>query len=192
MASSKTFATTYSSWTNISEHALNTVFALFEILCTNGGILCGKTTLRGMPWIHLPFLIVMLGGYVGVAYITAATQHFYGESFSSRHVLRVKLTRLTRPPVYSFLDPHEQGAFLAAYIVGIAVAEIVIFVLVRYLCILRFRLTKRLARLGPEVVMVEEGMGRKYTYAGAEHVEHDDHDKKWEGSGSHGSASPQL
>ena len=82
--------------------------------------------------------------------------------------------------VYSFLDPHKQGAFLAAYIVGIAVAEIVIFVLVRYLCILRHRLARRLAGMGPEVAMVEEGMGRRYAYAGDEHEheEHHDEDEK--------------
>ena len=58
---------------------------------------------------------------------------------------------------------------------------------------------RRLAGMGPEVAMVEEGMGRRYEYAGNEHEheheEHHDEDEKekWEGSASHsGSASPQL
>jgi 1,4-dihydroxy-2-naphthoate octaprenyltransferase len=38
---------------------------------------------------------------------------------------------------YSFLDPHTEHAKLAAYIVGIAAAEIVIFVVVRYIMMLR-------------------------------------------------------
>lgn len=90
--------------------------------------------------------------------------------------------------MYSFLDPHKQGKKLAAYIVGIAVAEIVIFVLIRYLIIARYKLVKRLSQLGPEIVMVEEGMGRKYAYADAERHE----DEKSDRSSSPETASPQL
>ena len=50
----------------------------------------------------------MVGSYLGVAYITHATQGFY---------------------VYSFLNPSK-GAVLAAYICGIFAGTIVIFALV--------------------------------------------------------------
>ncbi len=43
---------------------------------------------------------------------------------------------------YSFLDPGKQGNLLAAYIVGIAVGEIIVFVVVRLLCMLRARLAR--------------------------------------------------
>jgi hypothetical protein len=116
LSSSSTFENPYSAWSNISRHALNTVFALFEILLTNA---------EPLPWIHLPFLVVMLGGYLGVAYITHATQGFYS---------------------YSFLDPAKGRGRLAIYVVGIALAECILFVAVRGVCILRQRLIARRAR----------------------------------------------
>lgn len=84
-------------WSNISQHTLNSPFALFEILFTNAG---------PQPWSHIPFLVILLGLYLGVAYITYDTQHLY---------------------VYSFLDPKSEGGLLAAYIVGIAVGAVVVF-----------------------------------------------------------------
>ena len=47
---------------------MNTGFALFEILLTHG---------QPGPWSHLIPLIIILGGYLGIAYITYATQGFY-------------------------------------------------------------------------------------------------------------------
>ncbi|KAJ3510636.1 hypothetical protein NLJ89_g4559 [Agrocybe chaxingu] len=111
LASSSTFATPYIAWSNVSKHAFNTVFALFEVTLTSIG---------PMPWIDLPATLVMLGGYLGVAYITHATQGIY---------------------TYSFLDPKKQGAKLAAYIVGIAVGQIVIFVMILGIIHLRERFT---------------------------------------------------
>jgi hypothetical protein len=49
---------------------MNSGFALFEVLFTRAG---------PMPWTHIPFLILLLGGYLGVAYITYATQGFYSK-----------------------------------------------------------------------------------------------------------------
>ncbi|KAI9567861.1 hypothetical protein HD554DRAFT_843006 [Boletus coccyginus] len=116
LASSATFATPYSTWTNISQHALNSVFALFEILLTHGG---------PGPWAHLLPLIVILACYLGVAYITYATQGFY---------------------TYSFLDPSKEGSLLAAYIVGIAVGCCVVFSIVKGVCLLRRRISIRYGR----------------------------------------------
>ncbi|TCD62150.1 hypothetical protein EIP91_007278 [Steccherinum ochraceum] len=113
LSSSQTFSTPFSAWSNISEHALNTVFALFEILLTH-------TT--PMPWIHILFLDLMLAGYLGVAYITHVTEGFY---------------------TYDFLDPHKQGSLLAAYIVGIGAGEIVLFIIIHYVIVLRTRLSRR-------------------------------------------------
>jgi len=119
LASSDTFGTTMSSWRNISWHALNTVFALFEILFTHAGPL---------PWSHLPFMIILLAGYLGVAYITYATQGFY---------------------TYSFLNPQKVHGYLAAYIAGIGVGEAIIFIIVRYVCVLREKLSSKRTRSVP-------------------------------------------
>ncbi|EDR00926.1 uncharacterized protein LACBIDRAFT_192763 [Laccaria bicolor S238N-H82] len=109
LSSPSTFETVYSSWDVISVHALNTVFALFEILLTNS---------PPAPWLTLPFGLFFLAGYLGIAYITHATQGFYS---------------------YSFLDPQKQHGKVAAYIVGIAVGEIIIFCLIRGVIVLRER-----------------------------------------------------
>ncbi|KDQ49594.1 hypothetical protein JAAARDRAFT_42703 [Jaapia argillacea MUCL 33604] len=116
LLSSNSFATRYTTWSNISQHAFNTVFALFEILLTYGG---------PNPWSHLPFLVIILALYLGVAYITHATQGFY---------------------TYDFLNPEKEGAVLAGYIVGIAVGEIIVFTLTRYLMVFRNWLAARLGK----------------------------------------------
>ncbi|KAH8102384.1 hypothetical protein BXZ70DRAFT_1063203 [Cristinia sonorae] len=113
LASPATFNTTFHSWASISEHIFNTVFALFEIFLTHGSPL---------PWIQVLFLDIMLAGYLGVAYVTHVTQGFYP---------------------YSFLDVGLHGKVVAAYIVGIAVAEVVIFIIVRYLMVLREKIARR-------------------------------------------------
>ena len=79
LASPDTLSTKYAAWTNISEHALNTAFAGIEILLSNLAPAFPRRTSEGIawPWIHLPFLIILLACYLAVAYITSATQHFY-------------------------------------------------------------------------------------------------------------------
>ena len=44
---------------------------------------------------------------------------------------------------YNFLDPQIQHAKVAAYVFGIAIAEVIIFVVVHFLIRLRVRLTRR-------------------------------------------------
>jgi hypothetical protein len=64
--------TTWSAaWANISRHALNTAFVLFEIALTRVG---------PTPWAHMLFLVLILAAYLGVAYITHVTQGFYSSS----------------------------------------------------------------------------------------------------------------
>jgi uncharacterized membrane protein len=47
---------------------------------------------------------------------------------------------------YSFLDPAKGRGRLAVYIIGIAVVECVLFVIVRIICTVRERLVARRAR----------------------------------------------
>jgi len=61
------------------------------------------------PFLHLAFLLVILGLYLGVAYITRATEHFY---------------------VYHFLDPATGSGKVAGYCFGILAATIVVFLVV--------------------------------------------------------------
>jgi mannitol-specific phosphotransferase system IIBC component len=71
-----------------------------------------------LPWIHILWLIIILALYLGVAYITVATEHFY---------------------VYSFLNDTEKGGRgrVAAYIFGILAATIVVFVIIHFVILLR-------------------------------------------------------
>ncbi|KAF8809229.1 hypothetical protein BYT27DRAFT_7094616 [Phlegmacium glaucopus] len=101
LSDSSTFGTLFSTWSNISVHALNTPFALFEI---------GFTNSPPAPWLALPVCVLFLAAYLGVAYITHATQGFY---------------------TYAFLNPTLQGPKLAGYIIGIALAEIILFCLIK-------------------------------------------------------------
>ncbi|KAJ8093977.1 hypothetical protein PM082_009862 [Marasmius tenuissimus] len=106
LANSETLGSPMKIWRNVSVHALNTVFCIFEMLFTHS---------PRPRWFFLVFMILILGGYVGVAYVTHATQGFY---------------------TYEFLDPSH-GPILAVYIVGIGVAECILFALAWGLMTLR-------------------------------------------------------
>ncbi|KAG7090206.1 hypothetical protein E1B28_011809 [Marasmius oreades] len=60
-------------------------------------------------WIFLPFMILILGLYTALAYVSHATQGFYS---------------------YEFLDPEKQHSLVAAYVLGIVIGEILIFAVV--------------------------------------------------------------
>ncbi|KAK0477299.1 hypothetical protein IW261DRAFT_283798 [Armillaria novae-zelandiae] len=113
LTSSSTFSSVFNTWNNISVHALNCVYALFEILLTNT---------PPPPLIFMLANLVLLGGYLGVAYITHATQGFY---------------------TYHFLDPQQQGSFLAAYIAGIGVGYIIVFGIVFGMMVIRRRIANK-------------------------------------------------
>jgi hypothetical protein len=100
LASPATLATEYSAWSNISQHALNSAYALFEVVVPRTD---------PMPWVHIPFLLLILALYLALAYLTHATKGFY---------------------TYAFLDPGKQGSLVAAYVFGIAVGICIIFVVV--------------------------------------------------------------
>jgi len=96
----------------ISRHALNSVFAILEIVLP---------ATNPPPWLHVVFLLIVLALYLALAYITHATQGFY---------------------VYSFLDPEDGSGKLAGYILGIAAAAIVVFSIVWGVVFLRRKLTR--------------------------------------------------
>lgn len=116
----RVFESTYRTWSDISQHALNSVFAFLEILLPAS---------EPHPWIQLIPVIVVLACYLGLAYITHAVQGWY---------------------VYSFLDIEENGSGLVAgACIGILVASIVVFVAVRYLIWLRKWVTEKKLGFGP-------------------------------------------
>ncbi|KAF7348778.1 hypothetical protein MVEN_01397400 [Mycena venus] len=102
---------------------MNSAFALFEVLLTN---------VPPAPWLTLPLHILILGGYLGVAYITHATQGFYSAS---------------RPVPLPLSSAH---GLLAAYIIGIGVGDVIVFALARGIVVLRQRLTIRSGRLAKD------------------------------------------
>ncbi|PSN62311.1 hypothetical protein BS50DRAFT_624993 [Corynespora cassiicola Philippines] len=108
------FPSTFSIWTNMSQHALNSLYALFEIIFPRT---------EPMPFWHLVPLVIILAMYLGLAYLTAHTQGFY---------------------VYGFLDLSKNSSGkVAGYIVGILVACIIVFLIVRYVVVLRVWLTEK-------------------------------------------------
>ncbi|EMD70021.1 hypothetical protein GGP41_000176 [Bipolaris sorokiniana] len=107
------FPTTFSIWSNTSQHALNSLYAFCEILF--------PSTIR-LPWLDLVPVILLLACYLGLAYLTHATQGFY---------------------VYPFLNLQKNSSgVVAGYIMGILVAAIIIFIIVRYLIALRLWVTE--------------------------------------------------
>jgi len=103
----------YYAWSNISQHAMNSLFALFELFLT-------RTS--SPPFVHLLWLIVILALYLGLAYLTHSTEGIY---------------------VYSFLDPSNgHTGRTIGYIFGIAAAIIVIFLISKFLVWGRKRVTE--------------------------------------------------
>lgn len=105
------FSDDWNAFRNVSRHATNSAAALFEIIVP---------ATNPPPWLHIPFLVIILAMYLGLAYVTHVTQGFYP---------------------YSFLDPTNGAGQLAGYIVGIAAASAIIFVIVWFLIWLRRRFT---------------------------------------------------
>jgi len=108
------FPLIYDAWDNISVHGLNSLFALHEIILPRT---------HSPPWLHLVPMILILAGYLCVAYITYATQHFY---------------------TYAFLNPSIKGSgIVTAYCFGILVAVVIIFCIVKGLIAVRNWLTEK-------------------------------------------------
>lgn len=100
-----------------------------EMLLTNAG---------PAPWLHTPLVVLLIACYLGVAYITYATQGFYSPSSPPSHLPKLTL----RCTAYSFLDPQKQGGKVAAYIAGIGLAAALFFAIAWGICTLRNKLMR--------------------------------------------------
>jgi hypothetical protein len=109
---------------------LNSVYALFEVIFP-------RTS--SLPWIDIVPTIILLALYLGLAYLTHATEGFY---------------------VYGFLDLQANSSgVVAAYIVGILVAAIIFFLIIRYLIMLRVWVTEsKLGKIGKFSARRDEAM----------------------------------
>ncbi|OQE38462.1 hypothetical protein PENCOP_c008G03657 [Penicillium coprophilum] len=108
------YKTTFTSWQNISQHGLNSVYALLETILP---------ATAPHPFIAIPFLLLMLLLYLCVAYITHKTEGWYP---------------------YSFLDVGDHGhksRRVVGYCFGILGAVLVVFVISWALVHLRCGLT---------------------------------------------------
>ncbi|THX37595.1 hypothetical protein D6D10_05788 [Aureobasidium pullulans] len=106
------FANEWTTWSNISQHALNSVMAFGEIVIPR--------TLPH-PWLNILPLVILLALYLGLAYLTHSTQNFY---------------------VYPFLDPRNGRGLIAGACIGILAAAVVVFVIVHFLTKLREWITE--------------------------------------------------
>jgi uncharacterized membrane protein len=108
------FPTTFALWSNTSEHALNSAYAFFEIFFPRT---------ERLPWLDLVPIVLLLALYLGLAYLTHATEGFYP---------------------YPFLDLEKNShGVVAGVIIGILVATIIVFLIVRYLIVLRVWFTEK-------------------------------------------------
>ncbi|KXH53608.1 hypothetical protein CSIM01_08878 [Colletotrichum simmondsii] len=106
----------FEAFSNISQHGLNSAFALFEIVIP-------RTSAAQLEWVHMLWLIIVLALYLALAYVTYYTQGFY---------------------TYDFLNIDKNGSGkVAAYIIGIAVAGIVFYLIAKGLIWLREWVTEK-------------------------------------------------
>ncbi|KAM7222556.1 hypothetical protein V8F06_002050 [Rhypophila decipiens] len=113
------YPSTFALWSNVSKHAMNLGFAVFEIFIPRTDT---------PPVVHIIWLVLILALYLGVAYIKGARTGEYP---------------------YNFLNPAKQGAKVAAYVCGIAIGAAVIFGIVWGLIWLRkFVTEKKLGKTG--------------------------------------------
>ncbi|KAF2440142.1 hypothetical protein P171DRAFT_489916 [Karstenula rhodostoma CBS 690.94] len=114
----------FEQWINLSVHGLNSVFAIVEIVLP---------ATQPQPWNHLSVVLLVLSGYLGLAYLTQETQGFY---------------------VYEWMNPAHGKGGIVLHIVGYAGGMIALFVLARYAVVARNAVARRIGA-------VEEEMGEK-------------------------------
>ncbi|KAF1948893.1 hypothetical protein CC80DRAFT_519784 [Byssothecium circinans] len=136
------FPSIFATWSNTSQHAMNSAYALFEIIIPRT---------EPLPFLHLIAVIIILAMYLGLAYVTHITQGFYTYDFLN-------------------LQTNSSGK-VAAYIVGILAAAVIIFLIVRYLIMLRVWVTeKKMGKMGkfsarrPGRVRMDEEEGKYPMY----------------------------
>ncbi len=123
------FDTKYEWWSNISQHALNSAFALFEIVFTRVG---------PAPWIHTLWLVILMGLYCALAYVTYATKHYFVYSFLN---FTTKVTT-TDAMGHKHTEGGQGTGGVIGYIAGIGVGIVIVFCLSKGACALRKWLTE--------------------------------------------------
>jgi hypothetical protein len=103
----------FEQWMNLSVHGLNSVFAIVEIILA---------ATEPQPWNHLSVVLLVLSGYLGLAYLTRETQGFY---------------------VYEWMNPAHGNWSIILHILGYAGGMIALFVLSRYAIVARNALVMR-------------------------------------------------
>lgn len=121
------FKDDFSQWSNISIHAMNSVFALLEIILPQT---------RPMPWEHLAVLLVILSLYLPIAYITKATESIY---------------------IYLWLNPKVGAGKIVAHVVGFAIVMVFIFNVVKLIIWFRCQITEEAVFYKPDQTDVEKG-----------------------------------
>ncbi|KAJ5916158.1 hypothetical protein N7504_000173 [Penicillium tannophilum] len=119
------YKVTFLGWSNISQHGLNSFYALLEIFLP---------ATAPHPWIGVPVLILVLLFYLCVAYITYYDQGWW---------------------TYSFLNTEhgKKSGIVAAYCFGILAAILVIFCLSMGLIWVRRRLTGDKRKRSPQDIL---------------------------------------
>ena len=87
----------FDRWSNLSIHALNTVFALTEIALPRTEVL---------PWSHLGALMLFMSLYLGLVYISKAVEDFYP---------------------YLWLDPNVGWKQIVAHVIGYTMSVILVY-----------------------------------------------------------------
>lgn len=127
---------------------MNSAFALFEIIFTR---------INPAPWIHLLWLVIILILYLGLAYITYATKHYFVYSFLNFNPPNNVIDSATGKTTN--IGGVGKGA-VVGYVFGIAVAICLIFCLVRGLVWARKWVTeKKLGMRGKFFAGREMGAG---------------------------------
>lgn len=90
----------FEQWMNLSVHGLNSVFAVVEILLP---------ATDAPPFSHLSIVLLVLSGYLGLAYLTRYTQGFY---------------------VYEWMNPAHGKVSIVLHVLGYAAGITAIFCLV--------------------------------------------------------------
>ncbi|KAF2217185.1 hypothetical protein CERZMDRAFT_32632 [Cercospora zeae-maydis SCOH1-5] len=123
--------TPFWSWWAISQHGLNSIFAILEILLPRSD---------PHPWVNLLALFFLSAGYVGLGFLIYVTLGHY---------------------VYGALDAdRHQRAILAGFFIGLLAASVILFIVVRYVQWIRWWLTEAKSGPGPEAHDTQSGQKR--------------------------------
>ena len=115
----KALATVRLTWSNVSFHCLNSVFALFEVIFS---------AVLPQRWTHAFVILGIMILYVAMAYLIRLWAHFY---------------------VYDFLDTKMLGPLTAAYIFGIGAMGAVTFFVVQGIVWVKGAIGGRGIRMSP-------------------------------------------